>query len=232
MFTVLKNLYGVKVQAYHGGCLTGKDIQKVVLNVSDIFLTFANILKANAKTDCTMTGPEIDAMCMQFSNLCVLWDGAFSYASKIDPTATDIAQYKRFVAAAVDCHVGVGCSVTPKVHMMWKHVADQMLLPGGLGKKREDWVEHHHQITHRERVQYRTTKDANVRARTRENLRQQDTHPDVEAYLIKVDDDARKGPRKDYISKGESQVGREAEIGAAALGGCERNIKRGGALER
>ena len=84
----------------------------------------------------------------------VLWDGAFSYASKLYPTADDIKNYKRFITA----------SVTPKVHLMWKYVEYQMKLTGGLGWKREDGVEHMHQITCRARDQFRTTQNKEVRA--------------------------------------------------------------------
>jgi hypothetical protein len=77
----------------------------------------------------------------------MLWDGALSYASIINPTSEDIVMYERFVTAAVHLHKDLGMSVTPKVHLMWKHVKYQMGFPGGLGEKREDWVEHQHQIT-------------------------------------------------------------------------------------
>ena len=60
-------------------------------------------------------------------------------------------------------HKDLGMSVTPKVHLMWKHVKYQMGFPGGLGEKREDWVEHQHQITRRLRTQFNSTKDINVR---------------------------------------------------------------------
>ena len=46
------------------------------------------------------------------------------------------------VFAAVHCHVQIGCNVTHKVHLMWRHVVNQMkYVPGGLGEKMEDWVE-------------------------------------------------------------------------------------------
>ena len=92
------------------------------------------------------------------------WDVALSFASKIDPSEDDVIQYERFVTAAVLSHVELGCNVTPKAHMMWSHVVDGMRLPGGLGQKREDWVEHHHQITSRERMQFVKTNDLVVRA--------------------------------------------------------------------
>ena len=188
-------MYGVKLQAYHSGTMTGKDIQKVMVNASEIFSKFADILVANRK-DIGMEPEDIRKICAQFANLCVLWYGAFLYASKIDPTANDITMYRRFVTAAVYCHKGVGCNITPKVHLMWKHVEVQMKLPGGLGKKREDWVEHHHQITSKERVQFRTTKDKDVRAKAMAGRHQQNTDPAVEAWQLAVDVKACKGPRK------------------------------------
>lgn len=82
MFNVLKTVYGVKIQAYHGGSLA-----------------------------------QIDELCHRFGSTCVLWDGAFSYASTINPSNEDIAWYERFVKAAVHSHVGIECNITPKVHI-------------------------------------------------------------------------------------------------------------------
>ncbi len=44
MFVTLK-LFGIEVQAYHGGSLHGKDVQKLMSNASDIFKSFADTLK-------------------------------------------------------------------------------------------------------------------------------------------------------------------------------------------
>ena len=156
MFQVLRIKYGVKIQAYHGKTRTGKDIQKVMENASIIFAEFASILKANKKKYCELCDACIDALCAQFSRLVVLWDGAFSYASKLDPSTEDIIQYRRFVTAAVHADVQEDLSVTPKVYLMWNHVELQMRLPGGLAWKREDWVEHMHQVTNRLRTQFST----------------------------------------------------------------------------
>jgi len=182
-----------------------------------IFSLFAGILKANARAGCVMTHPEIDAFCAQFSNLFVLWDGAFSYASTLDPTDDDITQYKRFVTAAVNAHVAAGLSVTPKVHLMWKHVAQQMKLPGGLGWKREDWVEHMHQITHRLRVQFRTTQDKETRALAMARAHQQNTEPAVDVYISEVNREACTGPRAGYITKVAQRKNTRDETRAAVL---------------
>ena len=105
--------------------MTGKDIQKVMENANAIFTEFANILKANKEEGCELCDVCIEDLCAQFSNVFVLWDGAFSFVSKLNPTGDDIKQYKRFVTAAVKAHIAKGLSVTTKVHLMWKHIAQK-----------------------------------------------------------------------------------------------------------
>ena len=110
-------------------------------NASDTFKSFPDTLKKCKKDDCKLRDKEIDDICQSYANLCVLWDCAFSFASKKGPMKNDIVMPRRFVTAAVHSHVALGLNVTPKVHLMWRHVARQMQLTGGLGYKREDWVE-------------------------------------------------------------------------------------------
>ena len=128
------NFSGILV-AYHGGTLHGKDVRKLMNDSSDIFTLFADILKANKKEGCKYENSAIDEICKKYAPLCVLWDGAFSYASKMNPTAEDITMYLRFVTAAVHAHVELGLNVTPKVHLMWKHVFEQMLVACGTNTK-------------------------------------------------------------------------------------------------
>ena len=135
----------------------------------------------------------------------MLWDGAFSHASKIDPTEEDIVMYKRFVLAAVMSHVTEGLSVTPKVHLMWKHVEEQMRFPGGLGWKREDWVEHLHQVTCRIRDQFKYTKNQEARAIAMTRANQRDTDPHVNAQIVLVANNVYRGPRMNYLSKVEER---------------------------
>lgn len=45
MVTVLKR-FRIEIRAYHGGTLHGKDVRKLMNDSSDIFMLFANILKA------------------------------------------------------------------------------------------------------------------------------------------------------------------------------------------
>ena len=147
-----------------------------------------------------MSDLDIDDLCSRFANLLLLWDGAFSYATKIDPTLEDIAMYDRYCSAATRSHIAIGCNVTPKVHLMYRHVAIQMeRIPGVLGQKREDWVEQLHQITSRKRQQFRTTINKEVRAQAMENSLQQETHPQAVAYEKEALKASERGPRKGHV---------------------------------
>ena len=109
--------------------------------------------------------------------------------------------YQRFVTAAVHLHVELGLNVTPKAHLMWKHVADQMELSSGLGNKREDWVEQLHQKTSEVRNQYRNTiADVEKRGVSMARFIHQETNQDVVAHCNLVNTAASRGARKNYTS--------------------------------
>ena len=101
MVTILKQ-FKIEIRAYHGGTLHGKDVRKLMNDASEIFTTFATILKDNKNVDCKYNDGGIDEMCKKYATLCVLWDGAFSYAaSKKNPSEYDIIMYERIFTAAV-----------------------------------------------------------------------------------------------------------------------------------
>ncbi len=80
------------------------------------------------------------------------------------------------------------CSITPKMHLMLRHVKWQMKnLPGGLGDKMEDWVEHQHQWGMRMRRCFWTVQDPLVRALAREKAASRNMHPDVLAQVESTD---------------------------------------------
>ena len=227
LFKVLKDVYRVVVQAYHGGSLTGKDIQKVMANSGEIFSIFAQILKQNAKTNCDMTYQDIDNLCHSYTSAFLLWDGAFSYASTIDPTEDDIKMYTRYVMAAANSHVQMGCSVTPKVHLMWRHVEEQMkTIPGGLGKKREDWVEQLHQLTSVKRKQFASTRDQKQRATAISNSYQQETASLVVQHLEECNHKTSRGPRKGNVKVEEQRRGVRIRKRAQALQEWEDEVQQ------
>ena len=198
MFKVLKSI-GVELTRYHGGSLNGKDIKTVTNNASYVFDEWSKILKKGKRKDCT---EDIDALCVKYKSVFLLWDGAFSIARKVNPSVEDRALYRRFANAAVDGHCELGCSITHKVHLMWKHVEWQMkAVEGGLGDKMEDWVELQHQWGMRLRRRFRTVVDPLIRARARAKVLHRDTNPHVVAYSELVSDHYRRDLKEEKILK-------------------------------
>ena len=146
VFKILKGI-GVEQSSYHGGSLNGKDIKKVMDKAAYLFDKFSSILQAGKRDDCELDNKCIDALCRYFKLVFLLWDGAFSLARKKYPSEEDAKQYQQFIDAAVIEHVNLGLTITPKVHLMFKHVRWQMVeIEGGLGDKMEDWIEKLHQV--------------------------------------------------------------------------------------
>ena len=129
--------------------------------------------------------------------------------------------YERFITAAVHEHVKMGLNVTPKVHLMWAHVLEQMKSEGGLGNKREDWGEKQHQESSKLREQFQFTKDRQIRAEAMAGLRQEESHPDVVAHGATVDADSCRGPRKDYTSKEEERKKKRDKVRMSTLESVE-----------
>ena len=143
----------------------------------------------------------IDEICADFASLSVLWDGALLLAGKVNPSADGIQQYKRFVRAAVFTHQTMAMSITHKVHLMWAHIATAMEVPGGLGNKREDWIEQGHQYGSALRKQYRTTPNQEVRAKATARAAHRDWDPRVVEKGNEADTAAETGPRVGYTNK-------------------------------
>ncbi len=85
--------------------------------------------------------------------------------------------------AGVHGNAVLHCTITPKVHLMLKHIACQMRnIPGGLGDKMEDWVEHLHQTGMRLQQRFRTVQNPAIRAVAWEKASSHSAHPDVIAH--------------------------------------------------
>jgi hypothetical protein len=106
LFKVLKGI-GVWQLSYHGGSFNGKDIKKVIYNVTYLFGEFSLFLKLGNWDNCELS-EAIDALCQHFQLVFVLWDGAFSFARTINPPEEDTQTYGQFVDAPVTGHVNLG----------------------------------------------------------------------------------------------------------------------------
>ncbi|KAL7428693.1 hypothetical protein ACHAXM_001389 [Skeletonema potamos] len=118
--------------------------------------------------------------------------------------------YKRYIKAAIFYHIQIGCSITPKVHLMLKHVLKQMQsFPGGLGDKMEDWVALMHQTGQRLRLRFRTVKCFEIRAKAMSKTIQMHSHPGINDQIEGVTKRASNTKRSnDAASKRKDRVER------------------------
>jgi hypothetical protein len=79
MFQTLKDI-GVKLSSYHGQSLNGKDIKKVMNNATYFFDEFADIIKAGNMPGSILSDAHVEALCLNFRGVFVLWDGEFLLA--------------------------------------------------------------------------------------------------------------------------------------------------------
>lgn len=216
IFKLLKEEAGVELTSYHGGSLTGKDIKKVMEKATYLFNEFSSILKTGKGDDCKLTDDDIDRLCHDFMTAFVLWDGAFSIARKCYPTPTDVNMYQRYVDAAVDMHVKLGLNITPKVHLMYKHVAMQMeTIEGGLGDKMEDWIEKAHQWGKRLRARFRTMRNLQKRANAKQRIDHRDSDPAVVKQSLEVDKASKRkftGDDKETVEESREQERRDKRM--------------------
>ncbi len=152
-------------------------------NATYFFDELAIIIKAGNRPGSVLSDTHVEAPCLHFREVFVLWDGAFSLARTVNPTEHDTTTYLQYVQAAVHGNAALHCTITPKVHLMLKHVACQMRnIWGGLGDKMEDWVERLHQTGMRLQQRFRTVQNPAIRAVAREKASSRSSHPNVIAH--------------------------------------------------
>ena len=145
------------------------------------------MFKGGERPNCALSDANIDALCLQFREVFVLWDEVFSLARTINLTERDTSIYRMYVEAVVKGSKDLQCTITPKVHLMLEHVEWQMTnIEWGLGDKIEDWVEHLHQTGKRQRLRYRTVQNPVMRSLAREKANSRNMHPDVIAQTDKI----------------------------------------------
>ncbi len=131
--------------------------KKVMNNGTYVFDELALIFKDRKRPDCLLLDNNMDALCLHFREVFVLWDGTFSLARMKNPDDIVISTYQIYVMAAVQGHTNLNCPITPKVHLMLKHVEWQLKkIRDGLGDKMEDRIECMHQDGIHERQQFHT----------------------------------------------------------------------------
>jgi hypothetical protein len=146
---------------------------------------------------------DIDTLCTKFKAVFLLWDGEFMVARTHHPDEVNIAQYCKLVTAAVHRHKNLMCSITLKVHYMWRHVEEQMRkIMEGLGDKMEHWVERGHQVVKRYCSRLCTMQDLTQRSKAGAKLVRCDNNPQVMAQVMSLQ----------YASKRKFIVGKNEQV--------------------
>ncbi len=76
--------------------------------------------------DSILSDANVNALCLHFWEVFILWDGAFSLARTVNPMKNDTKTYLHYVSKVVHGNDALHCTITPKVHLMFKHVAWQI----------------------------------------------------------------------------------------------------------
>ena len=103
------------------------------------------------------------------------------------PTPDDVKELKEKIKIAVRIHRSAGLSITPKVHIVEDHLAEQYAnIPGGIAHLLEDFVEHNHQIAHRQDEQTKRIVDEQTRADCKAKQKHIDHNPKVQQQIRSV----------------------------------------------
>jgi hypothetical protein len=135
----------------------------------------------------------------------------------INPRPEDAKIYGQFVEADVVGHLQLGLTVTPKVHLMLKHVERQMVeIDGGLGNKMEDRVEKQHQMGKWERMRFRTMHNLQERANARARVFHRNSDPVVISQTLEVNGASKRkfnGEKREKEGlEASREMGRRAKI--------------------
>ena len=141
------------------------------------------IMKEGKRPISILSNADVNALCLHFWEVFVLWDGLFLLAQTVGLMEQDTKTYLRYVLAVVHGNDALGCTVTPKVHTMLKHIPFQMrYIWGGLGDQKEDWVEQLHQTGMRLQQHFCMVQNPVIQVLAREKVNSHLSHPDVIAH--------------------------------------------------
>ncbi len=111
VFKTLKDI-GIELSLYHGGLLNGKDIKKLMNKATSYFDELTVIIKEGKRLESILFDTNVDALCLHFREVFVLWDGVFLLAQTFNPMETDGTTYLHYVVVAVQGNAALHCTIT------------------------------------------------------------------------------------------------------------------------
>lgn len=175
--------YGANRSHYFGRAFQGVDIRKIMNMSEDLFGVDGKIRKCLllhverfSENERVILIGKVNKKCDDVGQGMQLWDGVFSHVHEPNHDEAHCVVTQARIDAAMAHMRDMGCSITPKMHGMEKHVVNQMRAArGGIGRLVEHWIEHYHQVGYRYDVAYdrvgSSVKAAEIRARSEKRSR-------------------------------------------------------------
>ena len=141
--------HGVKIQAYHGGNLTGGAIlmllKKHQVIMDEISIVCQDFITKNNMSMHLMTVKALDKMLDEHRTLFQAQDAVYAHLHLIDPTLEEMSETRERISIMKILWLKMDLLETPKAHLIFSHAADDQEHFGGLGDKTEDPLEKRHQ---------------------------------------------------------------------------------------
>ena len=233
-FIAIMKKYGIQIQAYHGGSLTGGHILLIYKHLEDIF--------DELKCECLKTleqrreeddlpiveipdNGNIEKVLEDHFDLLQIQDAVYSKLRLIAPTQQEVNQTKERIEMMRKLWTEMGFSLTPKAHLIFFHALFDMITFGGLGDKIEDSLERVHQ----EQVRFGLTTmrmgGQEKKLRRHAVMRWQNGNPEVIRWIKKV--------KKETSYRMTSKKTQKRDVKSVAIKRkAERDVKREGVMKK
>ena len=232
-FIAILKKYGIQIQAYHGGSLTGGHILSIYKNLEEIFDELKkeclNTLSTRRDEEGNLpiieipSDAEVEKVLEDHFDLLQIQDAVYSSLRIIAPTERELEEAKERIQIMKNLWTEMGFSITPKAHLVFTHAIKDMIDFGGLGDKIEDSLERTHQEQRRyDHVTMRMAGCAK-KLRRQAGMRWRNGNPEVISWMKKVKDETsypmtlKKTEKRDVVTltlkrKAEREVKREDAI--------------------
>lgn len=209
---VIISTFGVVIQAFHGGSMQGNACKRLVEQIDDVMERLIplcseclnerrQIAFANA-----ISNEEMVTQLGKYRDLFIVLDESYSLLRTVAPTEEELQRTEQVIKIEEKLWNEFDLSITPKVHMKFKHSAQQQRLWDGFGDKSDDTIEVFHQ--QQNEVAYLTKRMASgTEAQLRSQQKTIWKRSDPETKWIV--EDARKSRMRKSSSRGQHNTLKE-----------------------
>lgn len=206
--------HGVKIQAYHGGTLTGGAIIALLNQneqIMDQITTIAMDAIAQRENDTFPLRPpsvaDMNAKLLLHRKLFQAQDAMYAHLRLIKPSTREKRETRERISVMKILWHEMGLSETPKAHLIFAHAADDQERFDGIGDKIEDPLEKRHQEQMRiDHIVSKMHGGFEARMRTQQKYEWRNNHPLVVEQINKIVRLTSRKREHDNLSKGEERI--------------------------